>query len=119
MLQTYLIPCNCGHDLAVKAGQAGCQVRCARCSAPQLAPRLTALRSLPIVAGQADEHPGLQFSLPTLLGCVALVAVMLRALTLGYYLPLIAIVLASAVWGLGAALFHRAFVEGSVIVAAV
>jgi len=70
---------------------------------------------LPFVAGPADERSVFQFSIKSLFGFVFFVALFLTCVREFGFMPMGSIVLLSALGGLGAAVFRRAFVNATVI----
>ncbi|HVU87729.1 MAG TPA: hypothetical protein VHD36_10440 [Pirellulales bacterium] len=77
----YLLPCPCGHKLAVDRSQAGLSVGCPQCGAALTIPTLRGLDRLERAAPEADQHAqdwGLRqavFFVGGLLGALALLAV--------------------------------------------
>jgi len=113
----YLVPCDCGHDLTVKSSEAGQEVGCPHCRSQRQVPRLSELCRLPLVAEAVQEGTAFQFTLQTLFGFVAFAALLVTCVRGFGLAPTGAILMASAAWGVGVALFHRAFVHASVVAA--
>jgi hypothetical protein len=100
--------------VTVRPSDAGRDVRCPHCGALHVAPRLSFLHRLPIMAALADEPAAVQSGLQTLFGFVAFLV-----LSLGFFCcfglrGLVPAVLVPAAC-LGAALWGRAFVNVALI----
>jgi hypothetical protein len=115
MSHGYLVPCDCGHALTVKPSEAGGEVRCPHCRSQHLAPPLSELRRLPIIAEVVQEGTAFQFTFQTLFGIVVFFAMLLSCASGFGFPPTLAVVLVSAAWGLSVAWLGRPFVYASVI----
>ena len=111
----YLVPCDCGHVLTVKPSEAGSELRCPQCRSQHLAPPLSVLRRLPIIAEAVQEGTAFQFTFQTLFGIVVFFAMLLSCASGFGFASTRTVVLVSAAWGLSVAWLGRPFVYASVI----